>query len=58
MSNFWSKIIKNLQLHILECPYGEVSVSFIIHAGCIEKINITHIEKYMDIAEVPDVSDR
>ncbi len=58
MNNFWSKLISNLQSHILECPYGEVSLSFIIHAGSIEKINITHIEKFKSIEEVPDVSNR
>lgn len=56
MNDFWTKIIHNLQRHIVECPYGEVSLNFIIHSGTIQKINITHVEKYMDISEVPNVS--
>lgn len=56
MNKYWAKIIQNLEHHLAECPFGEVSLSFIVHAGRIEKINITHTERYMDISEVPDVS--
>ncbi len=56
MSNFWAKLIGNIQKHISECPYGEISLSFVMHSGSIQKIVITHTEKYMDISEVRDVS--
>lgn len=56
MSNFWLKLVGNVQKHISECPYGEVSISFLMHSGSIQKIIINHTAKYMDISEVPDVS--
>jgi len=56
MNNFWKRLIAQLQKHLSECPYGEVSLSFIVHSGSIEKIIINHTERYMDITEVPDVS--
>lgn len=56
MSSFWAKLIGNIQKHISECPYGEISLSFVMHSGSIQKIVITHTEKYMDISEVRDVS--
>jgi len=55
MSDYWSKLVGNLQKHLSECPYGEVSLSFIVHSGSIEKIIINHTERYMDITEVPNV---
>jgi hypothetical protein len=56
MCKDWAKIIQNLERHLSACPFGEVSLSFIVHAGRIEKYSITHTEKYLDISEVPDVS--
>ncbi len=56
MNSFWTKLIGNIQKHISECPFGELSLSFVIHSGSIQKIIINHTEKYMDISEVPDVS--
>lgn len=56
LNKHWERIIQNLERHLAECPFGEVSLTFIVHSGRVEKININHIEKYMDISEVPDVS--
>ena len=56
MSNFWPKIIGNIQKLLSVCSYGEISVTFVVHSGSINKIFINHTAKYMDISEVPDVS--
>jgi len=56
MNNFWAKLIRNIQKHLSECPFGEISLSFVVHSGNIQKIMITHTERYMDISEVRDVA--
>jgi hypothetical protein len=56
MSNDWAKLINNIEKHLSECPFGEVSLTFIVHSGSIGKIKISHTENYMDISEVRDVA--
>lgn len=55
MNSHWEKLCLNLQKHVSECPFGEVSLSLIVHSGSIQKVIIQHSEKYLDISEVPYV---
>lgn len=56
MNKEWIKIFNNLQKHLSECSYGTVGLIFEMHSGGIAKVQIQHVDKYMDVSEVPDVS--